>query len=408
MKAKLIKNRNGVTMAVSLPSVARHAAASHPRGTALIVALLVMGVLMAISLALSVLVLRESIVTREFLDAGQSFYAAESASEIGLYGVKNNLPGWEPTSEAVPIKVGENAVAELKVSNKCKAYPCFDEGYDLTTAATDPSVFYATLGLNESATIPLFVVGDDGNPMTVTDFAVEFYANFDPSDIQFTKKDGTGVSDWDVLRWKIVGLNDAIKGKPPVTESISDFTAVTKTDKGDFTNPSKPSWFGTKACSNNNSERYTDSIECLGYTIVSSGNCSQMHAREFYLYSFADGERTNEVKPCWPLSRFINEHKLNYLTLTNLINPSVFKSSKASDKQSSLAYRVELFTDGKATDTVRDFADITADGYSGKSKQSVNVKIKRDSFMPVFNFSLYSTYMDEAIGHDDEFWYGEK
>jgi len=391
MKAKFIKNR---------------------KGTALIVALLVMGVLMAISLALSALVLRESIVTREFLDAGQSYYAAESASEVGLYGVKNNLPGWEPAGGVIPISVAENAVAELKVSNKCKAYPCFEGGYDVKTAA--PKAFYANLGLNESVTIPLFVIGDKGEPMPVTDFNVEFYANFNPSDIKITQN-GTSVSDWDILRWKIVGLNDAIKGKAPVTESISDFTAVTSTTTGNFTDAVMPSWFGTKPCDNNKG-RYTDSIKCQLYTVISASqneNCSQMEAREFYLYNLVDGERVNEVKHCWPLSRFVKDHKLNYLTLTNLINPSIFKSPKLSDKQTTIAYRVELFTDGNATDSVRDAADITADGYSGKSKQSVNVKIKRDSFMPVFNFSLYSTYMTNQVGddgkmHNEEYWYGKK
>lgn len=396
MKAKSLKNSN-----------------VFPAGTALMVALLVMGVLMAISLALSTLVLRESVVTREFLDAGQSFYAAESASEIGLYGVKNNLPGWEPTLDAVAINVdGDKSVAELKISNKCKAYPCFDKDYDVdgkfSGMVPDPSAFYATLGLNESVTVPLFVMGDKGKPVAITDFNVEFYANFDPEDIKITKN-GSSVADWDVLRWKIVGLNDSIQGKPPVTESISDFTAVTAALDGTFTSATQPSWFGTKPC--DGTGRYTDSIKCLLYQFDSQSenqNCSQMEAREFYLYSFIDGERSNEVRHCWPLSRFIGDHKLNYLTLTNLINPSVFKNSKLSDNQTRLNYRVELFTDGKATDTVRDYADITADGYSGKSKQSVNVKIKRDSFMPVFNFSLYSTYMDKDIGHGEKYWYGDK
>lgn len=408
MKAKLHKNRSG---------------------TALIVALLVMGVLMAISLALSALVLRESVVTREFLDAGQSFYAAESASEIGLYGVKNNLPGWEPAGGvSVPISVGENAVAELKVSNKCRAYPCFDGGYDFDGKASgvvpEAKAFYATLGLNESVTIPLFVMGDEGKATEITDFNVEFYANFKPDDIKITK-DGLNVSDWDVLRWKIVGLKEY--GSKTFTESISDFTAVSVATDGTFTDPANPSWFGTSSCSDGEKgRRLTDSITCNNYLPpLSVQNCSQTQAREFYLYSgMTEDDRKVDTtylsskdkpkSPCYNLSDFIsgqNPHKLNYLTLTNLINPSVFKKPRESDKQSSIFYRVELFTakDGvkTATDTVRDFADITADGYSGRSKQSVNVKIKRDSFMPVFNFSLYSTYMDKDAGRGEEYWYGK-
>ena len=404
MKAKIFKNRSG---------------------TALIVALLVMGVLMAISLALSTLVLRESTVTREFLDAGQSYYAAESASEIGLYGVKNNLPGWEPTGGIIPIKVDDNAVAQLKVSNKCKAYPCFDGGFDTATAA--PEAFYATLGLNESATIPLFVMGNDGNPTPVTDFVVEFYAGFGPEDLNVKNANGSSVSDWDVLRWKIVGLNDSIQGQVPVTESISDFTSVSTLTNGAKTMAERPSWFGTTENwdkENLVSGRYTDKIHYTQYAYdPSRGECNVTEAREFYLYTFAEGQRTNDVTRCYKLADFMGNHKLNYLTLTNLINPSVLKSSR-DDSKTKLYYRVELFT-GKtgaikeATDTVRDFADIVADGYSGKSKQSVEVKIKRDSFMPVFNFSLYSTYMDKngehtgkdggaGAKHDDKYWLGDQ
>lgn len=408
MKAKLHKNEK-----------------VFPSGTALIVALLVMGVLMAISLALSALVLRESVVTREFLDAGQSFYAAESASEIGLYGVKNNLPGWEPKGGvSVPISVGENAVAELKVSNKCRAYPCFDGGYDFdgktSGVVPEAKAFYATLGLNESVTIPLFVMGDDGLPQKVTDFVVEFYAGFGPDDLNVKRKLITGeqvaVSDWDVLRWKIVGLNDPKKTtKSMVTESISDFTSVSTLTGGLKTMAEKPSWFGTMDNWDSKdlvSGRYTDKIAYTPYT-PSPGGCGVTEAREFYLYKSGEAGKSeiDEVSHCYKLARFMNDHILNYLTLTNLINPSVLKSSK-DDKQTKLYYRVELFTDNGAsgriaTDTVRDFADITADGYSGRSKQSVNVKIKRDSFMPVFNFSLYSTYMDKDAGRGEEYWYGK-
>lgn len=388
-----------------------------PPGTALIVALLVMGVLMAISLALSTLVLRESVVTREFLDAGQSYYAAESASEIGLYGVKNSLPGWEPDLDGKPIniKIDNNygVVAQLKILNKCRAYPCFDEGYDLDSAET--KAFYAVLGLNESVTIPLFVIGENGEPTPITDFDVEFYAGFEAEDLYLKQ----AVSDWDVLRWKIVGLTNV--GGKLVTESISDFTAVSKIVAGKFTNPDIPSWFGTSSC-NGAENRYNPSIQCANYSVITNieneKNCDQTKAREFYLYNTEGDHGISKVEHCYSLADFIKNHRLNYLTLTNLINPSVFVAGKSmDDAKTKLYYRVELFTDkdggGKiTTPAVREYADITADGYSGKSKQSVNVKIKRDSFMPVFNFSLYSTYRKERKddkGNDitDSYWYGE-
>jgi hypothetical protein len=394
MKAKLLTNR---------------------KGTALIVALLVMGVLMAISLALSVLVLRESIVTREFLDAGQSYYAAESASEIGLYGVKNSLPGWEPEGGVAQIRIDKDskAVAELKVNNTCKAYPCFDDDYDTSgNSGFKPELkaFYATLGLNESATIPLFVVDSvTKKPTKITGFAVEFYAGFKKEDFKVKGSGGNQLNDWDVMRWKIVGFNNIDPSKP-VTESISDFTAVTLSDNGIQTNAEMPSWFGTVKC-NFPEDRYagTQKIICADYTDIKNTT-----AREFYEYKGAGADVITH-KEGYLLKDFILNHDLNYLTLTNLINPSVLGgnlNSARDDSKTKLFYRIELFTDkdgGGMTTTpaVREYANITADGYSGKSKQSVNVKIKRDSFMPVFNFSLYSTYMDESIGHGEKYWYGE-
>ena len=117
---------------------------------------------------------------------------------------------------------------------------------------------------------------------------------------------------------------------------------------------------------------------------------------------------------CYSIKAFLGAHRLNYLTLTNLINPAVFNDGLDKDANSRLYYRVELFTENGAGQTVREVADLTANGYSGDSKQSINVQIKRGSFMPVFNFSLYSTYKsnkDEGDGdgvHDWDYWYGAK
>lgn len=426
------------------------------KGTALLVALLVMGVLMAVSLALSALIFRETRITREFIDSGQAYYAAESAIELGLYGLNNNLPGWEIGGggsgggyEAVKVDNAFDAVAELKVKNRCQAYPCFDEDFDKNTA--EPKEFYAVLGLNESITIPLFVVENvDGNAVVqdITDFVVEFYAPFDPkTDFVMEESVKDLLSGWDVLRWKIIGIGNQ-SGKP-LTETISDFTAVSMMNKAGKenipSNATKPSWFGTIDCNTvDPGKRYTDKIDCEPYFVgspggkqievdpeefgqvskVYAGTCSQTEAREYYQYQYFGDERdVASIEGCYSIGKFlekdnngVSSHTLNYLTLTNLINPSVFSDDKVKrEALGKLYYRVELFTDdGKeAANTVREYADLTANGYSGNSKKSINVRIKKDSFMPVFNFSLYSTYMTnrkEADGevHNEDYWYGSE
>jgi hypothetical protein len=81
------------------------------------------------------------------------------------------------------------------------------------------------------------------------------------------------------------------------------------------------------------------------------------------------------------------------------MNPSILKKSYSAEERarlSKLYFRVELFGDlsdpNSNNQTVREYADIISNGYSGDTKQSISVSVKRGSFMPVFNFSLYSTY----------------
>ena len=413
------------------------------KGTALLVALLVMGVLMAISLALSTLILREIVVTKDLLDSGRAYYAAESGVEIALYNLENKLPGWEPVIDASgsgykSFKVdGLAALGEVKVKNRCKAYPCFDEEeFDIGSAT--PRQFYDILELNESINIPLFVV-EKGVSVPVTDFVVEFYATFDPAtDLNFNAEKLSG---WDVLRWKVFGITTK---EPKVTETISDFTALSTANKPVLnpdgsqdtekinTNATLPSWFGTKSCnellnSGQKESRYQTkpAIQCAEYGAaftqkmkvdgqiadVFAGTCRHDEAREYYQYNYgATGDKqVVAINGCYRVKDFLANHKLNYLSLTNLINPAVFKDDLGEakvDAFSKLYYRVELFTDNGAGETAREVADITSNGYSGDNNQSINVKIRKGSFMPVFHFSLYSTYKE--AGHGDDYWYEDK
>ncbi len=405
-------------------------------GSALLTALLVMGVLMSVSLALSSLVLREIYTTREVLDAGMAYYGAESGIEVSLYNIKHNLPGWETNGkDFVPLQIDDEkkVVTEYKVDNTCNAYPCFGSDFDKGSAEIDLTAFYDILDLNESITIPLFVVGNDYKEHKVQNFTVEFYGIFNPTnDLKVKGKKGFNLSGWDILRWKILGISNdnAVKNK---TESISDFTALSTWAQGEGLNAKKnvtdakrPSWFGSVNCSANanananKGERYTDKITCIGYgsgaqavhlgddiakTVV--GNCLNTEAREHYIY--ANGE-VQSTASCYPISTFLQEHRLNYLTLTNLMNPAVFDDKFNEDEKlamSKIYFRIELFGEngevlnGQSENavydnkTVREYAEIVSNGYSGNSKQSISVNLKRDSFMPVFNFSLYSTYKTE-------------
>jgi len=97
-------------------------------GTALLTAMLIMGVLIAISIALSGLVIREVKVTKDLMDAGRAFYAAESGVEEALYFLNNKLPGWEPPEDGQSRDLGENGSNfKYSIKNTCNSYPCIYE-----------------------------------------------------------------------------------------------------------------------------------------------------------------------------------------------------------------------------------------------------------------------------------------
>ncbi len=410
-------------------------------GSALLVALLIMGVFLAISLILSSLILRETRITISFINAGQAYYSAESGIEIGLYGLNTELPGWEPEYgndgfKSFRIDDGEDfkALGQYKLKNRCRAYPCFDEDeYDVGSLAVVPKYFYDVLALNQSITIPLFVAEEEGGVTTIKDtkdFVVEFFTPLNPQKhLKFENKEK--LSGWDVLRWKIVGVRAAGDEGDGQTETISDFTAAsmlkvsaeTEPDKIITSNATVPSWFGSITDCNKIADRYFDGIDCAPFYLVGKygsesiilpgeiaktqvQNCLPWQAREFSVYDYFGGDKTfSKSQGCYPIADFLNNHTLNYLVLTNLVNPAVFIDGVDKDVLSRLFFRVELGEvnaaevldegSGDSAYTVAPVASITANGYSGDSKQSINVKIQRGSFMPVFNFSLYSTYMED-------------
>lgn len=386
------------------------------KGTALLVALLVMGVLISISLALSALILGEARSTRELIDAGKAYYAAESGIENALYYIDSRLPGWEGEPNNLG-EVGEGAAFSYVVKNKCNSYPCIEaDEYEIGSNPSDAYYYYDVLELNESITVPLFTVDDEGKVMAAQHFTVEFFTKFNPAtDLKF--QNAASLSGWDVLRWKLFGLKQADDGSYQ-TEALHDFTAVSafknmNTGEAFSTNAYVPSWFGSRACD----ESSVTGITCGEYSVSASEDgvsCNNKEARDFYFYS---GDEFESKQSCYPITQFMEMHQennptgngstgLNYLSLTNLMNPDMLKEEVYDGDDlrmdaSKIYFRVEVYGEDLIP---REFAKISSDGYSGNAKQSIDVQIKKDSYMPVFNFSIYSTYVE---GNNPDKYYAE-
>ncbi|MDX9970792.1 MAG: pilus assembly PilX N-terminal domain-containing protein [Candidatus Gracilibacteria bacterium] len=372
------------------------------KGSALLVAILIMGVFLTVSISLSTLIMREVTFTKSLLSSGKAYFAAESGIEEALYYLNTELPGYS-TSSSVG-KTDENSVFEYSLKNTCNSYPCYDaEDYELSNVPLEN--FYDVLELNETITIPLFTLSD-GEIKPVKNFSVQFFPAFDPS----TDLKIKSISGWDILRYKIFGMRK--EGEKYITESIGDLTAFSSGSAPSggnvFANVAKPSWFGTADCDQMGSRAGGISgISCVDYDksiILQSEEgqvCTNTEARDFVGY--VDGE-VRTIYDCYSIGKFLDEHQpgvngstgLNYLTLTNMMNPSVFDDEKYPTIReraalSRLYFRVETFDD----EVVREEAEISSNGYSGSLKQSLKVLMRRGSYLPVFNFSVYSTYQSE-------------
>lgn len=129
-----------------------------------------------------------------------------------------------------------------------------------------------------------------------------------------------------------------------------------------------------------------------------------------------------DIKKGCTIKNFVNSHTKNYFTLTNVINPGIIGVSNPNlrNSKANIYYRLvakgstacrkpaqfilaapttkipvasKAKSDSTLTPLPREYAEISADGFAagGSVKQSIDVRLKLNSFLPVFNFSLYRT-----------------
>lgn len=83
----------------------------------------------------------------------------------------------------------------------------------------------------------------------------------------------------------------------------------------------------------------------------------------------------------YPISAFLDSHIFNYLVLMNLTDFDLNFTMNADDPD----------TLDIEEETTCEYSLIEADGFSNGAKQSIDVQVKLDTFLPVFDFVLYQT-----------------
>lgn len=393
------------------------------RGSAMLVAILMMGVLMTLTLGLSTLIVREIRQTGDIVSAGQAYFAAEAGMENALFDLAETLPGYE-TEVSYPVEEEEDEFLnyEYRIGNKGDAFPYFPEDelvfLDPNSAVPSkvlydefPERTYNVLPLNESVTIPLFTVGDDGSINNIDSFLVQYYVNFaDRENFAKIQRPGQAerkikLDEFDILRWKLFGnpcddQETCNNYDSLTTDAISDFYPAT-----DDVSADSPVCIGTPDLLNSGYQCIAPVIEDVtkvgeyDYTNVNEiwDSAGFSFARQCFVSEVSNkvvGSLQGDVvmKKC-TIENFINTHTKNYLTLTNMVNPDIVGINPDTTPQYANIYYRIVTGEKEQNKIVREFADIKSDGFSrdGSVVQSVNAKLRMSSFLPVFNFSLYRT-----------------
>ncbi len=376
------------------------------KGSALLITLLVMGVLMTLALGLSSLVMREIRITSDIVNSGRALYAAESGVESALLDINQKLPGFEKEDKMIDgellvnndsFDIEENLSFDYSINNRTKSVPFVDtEVINKEIAINNPKQYlYNVLELNDTITIPLFIQNEDGSVENVTDFRVEYFI------------DDVIAQEWkyqvqnqyiDMLRWKITGINSGTelgnvcsKYYDPnpdklTTESIGDYLPVLDVSHSEY-----PSCFGTKKGS------VTDDKSGITY----NENCAFLWkwAREAFVFQVDENgvartvKYTDDADTFNPVTikEFLNCHNTNYLSLSNIMNPQFLKGLSDFERRNNakIYYRILIPNDNEYT--TRDFAKIKSTGNFRNLRKQIEAFIKPDTFMPVFNYSLYRT-----------------
>lgn len=386
---------------------------SNNRGSAILIALLVMAVLVVVSLGLNGLIVSEMIVQRDETERLKAFYAAESGMERGLLDIyENNMPGYtRPMKIASGITenkdilqpeyftMGPSITNLHSVDAANYRYQVIGQDMELP-CSYDSSISdkYLTLEANQSVTIPLhkYVPDSENKKKEVTDFLVEYYAT--GAGLGSTQIYGV-LKNTDVLRWKIFGINTAINQgyrrsvTGQFTDAISDYLPLNSI--GNMAD--SPSQFATKvdllkiAGGVSDGKEWTMANYYERTSVNNYNNDSYLNNRTANIFDFLNQDIMTD------------KHEFNYLMLTNVLGENIkysggsFVRDDSNDVYEKLLGKQKLFVRVRADDTESakketlacDGFLVRADGFYRGAKQSIDMKISLESFLPVFDFVLY-------------------
>lgn len=318
------------------------------RASALLLSFFMMTMLILVGISVSVLVIRDIAAVRTIVGGTQALYGAEGMSELGLYAVKENLPGYEPTYEDYTLT--NSVLASANLHAREAVVPC--DGQDADG--------WGVLAPNESIQLALFAQTTDGGDfLKNTSFAVDFYVGDEEGNSLFNDMTDF-LTQQDILRWKILGLYYE------KTEAISEYIPLDTTNNR--TTRENPSAFGPGV----------DGTVPEGYKYA----------------KFYDSGTPSRFYPDYAIETFLADHDYSYLVLTNIIQGT---------SDAYIYYRLR-WTSGSSSPTteldevVCEYTEISSvgDAENGSARQLLKTLIREGENLPVFDFVLYHTADDDS------------
>lgn len=360
------------------------------RGSALVMAMLFMMLLLVLSFSVNLMLLSEVRAERNFLSGVKAYYAAEAGVETALLDVSFADAGESVLGTPVPVPfVSDAAALNTSITDDDQTY-----AYEVNARTTEftPCVFesrnddgYGVLQAGESVVIPLNSVENPENGADITSFQVDYYivdtnSPFDtPSWVMQHK---------DVMRWKIIG-NRNFSGK---VEAISDYFPISDINHN---YPNNPTRFGTSNTENFDWDtgKYYDILDGVTFD---TADLIYLDISA-YIDNFADGGFHYIFHANYPIDDFLASHENNLLVLTNFLNtiPADVPDADVNPADSyELYYRVHDGIENSPEDEQAiacTSVKVSADGVSpdGKFVQTLDVVKPLDQGIPVTDFVWY-------------------
>lgn len=371
------------------------------QGSAVVIALLLMGTLTLLGVTLATLINGETRQIAETIRNGRASYLSEGGTELGLFFVHQTPPGSQPdknnldetyniqqraNSQNIILGLASGQEAGLQnnqtdqiainIQNRSNFLPILEE-FQLSEGLQNPNNptirrdLFQSLGLNETVTIPLT---DSQN------FEVEYYFALDSSGFR---------QDWDILLWKLFGTNKDT-GK---LENLSEYFPATASKAQ-----------GSKDETNRVIGSTSTAPARFGSLTPERGfNCGTFFSPDKQSVTRTTENSNDEFKICDTLIQdFLRTHNNNYLVLTNGVNTAVFGENPDLFELANINWRIctpschdsvvnKNFQEQTNQNLVPKFTKVTSKGIHNQNTKFLYTSINPDGFLPVFDFSIYRT-----------------